>query len=200
MDAPIADEPDEVTLEDDGSEPEVEGVDGRNLSEGTISTLLAASQFDGQGFYLSAHEIPTMKFPANDDVHRYSNQPSTAMNEHNSQAQAGSDSLQDGESLSVSDDALKRAYGEVMSLVRTLKRDRESRPGSRNHSHDETNGTDFFAQPEAEDNMISNSNTAEEESGRDEEGDEFLPPPEEPLKPHLEQIHISVEPDSLGSW
>jgi hypothetical protein len=202
MEAPLEDdlqELEEIALEDD-EEEENDGVDGRNLSDGTITTLLAASQFDGQGFYLSGCEFQEITATgANEETQKDSNNegdPAVKEEDHHPQSHGAVSDSHEGTSPTPSDVALKRAYSEV---VRTLKRDRESRPASRNVSQEDANAiNNFFAMVEMED---ANKNNEDEASAQNEGGDDqFLPPPEEQLKPHLEQIQIRVEPDSLGSW
>jgi hypothetical protein len=194
--------------------------DGRSWSEGTIATLLAASQFDGNGFIVSVDAQPSLNGPEAKDP-----QPATAQtNGESLEARTckPSSSQADGtatnascdkdadaareieggdEANSFDDEALKRAYKDV---VRTLKRNRESRTPSRNVSLEDSRIAaqeeainSFFAQVDLEDALEALENS--EARGEEDDADTYLPPLEDQLKPHLGDIHVRIEPDPSSS-
>jgi hypothetical protein len=190
--------------------------DGRSWSEGTIATLLAASHFDGNGFIVSVDAQPSLNGPEAKDpqptiaqtngesLEARASKPSSS-----SQADASCDKDADAareieggdEANSFDDEALKRAYKDV---VRTLKRNRESRTPSRNVSLEDSRIAaqeeainSFFAQVDLEDALEALENS--EARGDEDDDDTYLPPPEDQLKPHLGDIHVRIEPDLSSS-
>ena len=193
MELTIPDE--EITLdeEDDGLE-----VDGRSLSEGTISPLLAASQFDVQGFFLPTNEFQTASGDAFANAQTDSKAGITNSYQFDPPVEEDEGSNR-GNLVSSSDEALNKAIGEV---VRTLKRGRESLPASRNVSQEDGSTVeDFISQVEINESRLAANAATDTAAGKNESSlREFLSPSEVLLKPHLENIQIRVEPDPFGSW
>ena len=184
-------------------------VNGRDLSEGTISTLLAASQFDGQSFCFPLDEVYEKQTVGNllkcsdfsDGTRKLNCAEHGCNGQSNGFSRLSDETPRNSDGLfSVGDEALKQATREV---VRSVKRARESRPASRDVSQEEENVLDVFSQVEIGDCESARSNVEDTSAcTQNLVYDEYLPPTEESLKPRLENISIrlEMEPDITGRW
>jgi hypothetical protein len=185
-------------------------VDGRHLSEGTITTLLTASRFDGHGFVVSFdHSKGMFENDKSGSSETACSDPNPSKSQEQEQEVVDpSEVLREAASkleidaASTSESSIQKAYCDV---VRTLKRNRESRTPSRHASHEDSLINNFFSQVEIEDTGSSRKDNSPMRAATTDAAccdasspatDQDPPlPSEDPLKPHLPNIQIRVDPE-----